>query len=1555
MNFFIRFFVAALIGTETTIAAEAPVMAGAATADLTPDYPVRLCGYASRKTPHEGVEQKLFGKAFAMGSAERGDLTLVITVDTLGVPAAVVEKIYAGISARTKLAREQFAVCASHTHSAPMLAGMCSNIFGMDIPQEQWDAINRYTAEITDKLITAGLEAIRDERPGELYWGMGRAGFAKNRRTEGGPVDHEAPILAAKVDGKWKAVLVNYACHCTTLGGEFNKTCGDWAGFAQAAVEQNFPGATALVAVGCGGDANPFPRGTLALADEHGKELATEAGRLLKGELKRLRRAPKGAMTRFNLAFDTLPTREKWEELAKDQGAIGYHARKNLARLDRGEKLPTELPYSVEVWAFDDDFAMVFLPGEVVVDYSLRAKRSYAAHRVWVNAYSNDEPCYIPSRRIWSEGGYEGGGAMIYYDLPTRLAEDTEERIFAALDRVMPAAFKVSIEQQNEQKPKSPSEALKTFRLPAGFEIELVASEPLIIDPVAIDFAADGRLWVAEMHDYPLGIDGKFKPGGRIKVLSSTQGDGHFDRADTLVDDVPFPTGVMAWKKGALVCAAPNILYIEDTDGDGRADVRKILYSGFATHNYQARVNCLRWGLDGWLYGAAGLFGGTIRSELTGKTFALSGRDFRIKPDTGEFEPVAGLSQQGRVRDDFGNWFGCDNGTWMWHFPLPDEYLARNPNIAYPESRVSVARGPNANEVYPASVTLERFNDPDNANHTTSACGLEIYRDVALGNEFYHNAFTPEPVHNLVHRLVVHPAGTTFSGLRPEGEERSEFLASTDNWFRPAETRTGPDGALWVVDMYRFVIEHPRWISSNRLAQLDVRAGDQQGRIYRVRRAGDKSTATWGDLTRKSDAELVAILGANNGVLRDLAHRLLLERGGKSTAGAVKNLVKTAQSAGARLQALHLLEQLGGVDEALLRGALADKEAPVRAAAVRISEHHLKDHTIPAMLLRMAGDTDPAVRLQLALTYGEIAGAGEALGKIAVADLGDVRMRYAVLSSATKTAPETLEAVLNASDKAAGRREMVDGLIRTAAASSEPRIRDQTLALALPRAGQPFEGWRLDAANSLLSAGGISKSMSARLESVRGEARKVATDNSRDLHSREVALEILGRLPGADHDFELFADLLRADSAELQKAALGGLRKSPDARAADLLLANWQTKSPSMRRAIVTEMLQRENWTDRLLASVEKGAVNAREIGPTERQQLIRHTNKSLADRATKLLESGNSDRGAVIASYAKVAELSGNPNRGLATFAANCSSCHAFRGVGFAVGPDLATYHDKPVADFLVAILNPNAVIEPRFINYQVETKDDRSLSGVLNGETATSVTLIGANGAKETLLRSQITSIKASGFSLMPEGFETVLDAQSLADLIAYLKLGAPPAFGSARQTGAGDARRDFLHETQNSGPRILFASELLDYPSPFGMAPLHHCRQIDSQSRVEWECPAPKLDADNITFQFPVAMGLQSQPAGTFLFEVNGKKAFDFNVTLHDTAWASADGIRATYRVYERNAEDSSGVLRVEIPVNQLPPGRPIRFKVTATAADSQRWFGIYALDSREVVKK
>jgi hypothetical protein len=366
----------------------------------------------------------------------------------------VTEDIAAHLKAKAGLPRERFVLCCSHTHTAPTLGGTLPLIFGRPYTPQEKEHVDRYTSEFVEKLKNVSLAALSNRHPGKLAWARGQVGFATNRRVikdgkwagfgavKDGPVEHDLSVLVATdTDGKLRAVLANYACHCTTLGGDFNKICGDWAGYAQEAIERDHPGALALIAIGCAADADPQPRLTLDYAKEHGDTVAREVSRLISGTLKPLPTEVTCRFRRIELPFATLPTREEWTARAKDTGPKGYHARVNLERLDRGESLSTTLPYEIQAISFGDDLAMVFLAGEVVVDYDLRLKRELDAGRLWVGAYSNAVPCYIASRRVLSEGGYEADDSMIYYDRPTRFAPEVEDVIVAAVRELVPKSF----------------------------------------------------------------------------------------------------------------------------------------------------------------------------------------------------------------------------------------------------------------------------------------------------------------------------------------------------------------------------------------------------------------------------------------------------------------------------------------------------------------------------------------------------------------------------------------------------------------------------------------------------------------------------------------------------------------------------------------------------------------------------------------------------------------------------------------------------------------------------------------------------------------------------------------------------------------------------------------------------------------------------------------------------------------------------------------------------------------------------------------------------------
>lgn len=418
--------------------AVADQIAGVAKVDITPDYPVRLSGYGSRRDEHEGVEQRIFAKALALGSDAEGPAVL-LTVDNCGVPAWMRDELVK----RLKIANARIAICSSHTHSAPMLVGVLPNLFSADIPPAHKANIKRYSRELTDKLERVALAALADRKPAKLSLGFGHASFAHNRRNFAfRPEDHSLPVLRVTgADGKVRAMFTSYACHATTLN--FNKIHGDWPGCAQEFLEKEFPGAVALVALGCGSDQNPNPRRTYELAREYGNAIGTEVQTIVKTAMRPVTGKLECRAKQIELPFDELPTRAEWEKRAKDKAAnVAYHAKAQLAKLDRGEKLPTKLPYLVQVWSFGRDLAMVFFPGEIVVDYSLRLKRELDSERLWVNGYSNDVPCYIPSDRIWIEGGYEGASAMLYYDRPTRFAPGVEQRIISTVHQLIPREFR---------------------------------------------------------------------------------------------------------------------------------------------------------------------------------------------------------------------------------------------------------------------------------------------------------------------------------------------------------------------------------------------------------------------------------------------------------------------------------------------------------------------------------------------------------------------------------------------------------------------------------------------------------------------------------------------------------------------------------------------------------------------------------------------------------------------------------------------------------------------------------------------------------------------------------------------------------------------------------------------------------------------------------------------------------------------------------------------------------------------------------------------------------
>jgi len=1582
----------------------AAVPIGAAVVDITPDYPVRLTGYGNRLKESEGVAVKIHARAMVIGSAgdetgtedtRRADaqpLAVLITVDNCGVPLEMTEAVFERVAAKHNIPRERFAISSTHTHSGPWLRGFAPNIFA-EIPEDHATHLAQYEKELTDKLVDVVEKAIASQRLGHLSSGFGEAGFAMNRRalTNGkwsgfgevpdGPTDKRVPVLAAHdSDGKLIAVLANYACHCTTETGEFNQISGDWAGFAADMLEADHPGAVALIAIGCGADANPSPRGTHEQAKVHGRTIADEVKRVLasgvasalrvdapdntesgerkaeqnngagdaaaneaapsassplirpaatfspdlggEGTLRRINPRILCNMARIDLPLGPLPSREAWEQQAKEVGVTGSRARYFLKMLDDGKEIPTTIPnYPIQTWCFGSDLAMVFLGGEVVVDYSIRMNESFDSDRLWVNAYSNDVPCYIASARVLREGGYECDSSMLYYRRPTRLAPEAEDVLCDAVQKLMPHQFYSEKLQEDFPAPKSPEESLKAMTTKPDLRIVLAASEPLIRDPVAFDWDERGRLWVVEMGDYPkgdssasgrasalranasenpesqnslggltssassplirpaatfspdLGREGT-KHAGRVQMLEDLNHDGVYDKATTFLDNLAFPNGIHCWRGGVIVTMAPEIFYAEDTDGDGKADVRETLYQGFVEGNQQHRVNGLRWGMDGWLYLANGDSGGeiagtgfvpgtplsplprvggegqgegaapndqktsiasnplirpsaTFSPDLGGEgtdaeRVSLRGRDLRINPDTNALDTVSGQTQFGRERDDFGNWFGNNNSNPIWQYVLEDRYVRRNPHAGISQVTAQVAVVPGAAPVYPTSRTLARFNDFAFANRFTSACSTMIYRDNYLGEQYYGNAFTSEPVHNLVSRLVMTRDGYGFKGERAADEQQSEFLASSDNWFRPTMIRTGPDGAIWVADMYRAVIEHPEWIPPEYQRKMNLYAGSDRGRIYRIVPAseccGEASPEGDGFLDQPwNEIPLVQLrekIRSPNGWWRDTAHRILMHRikelGTRDIAALVQFATSDPNEAVA-LQAGSILSSICDNPEAAQARAARAEAIPVlltdvrpatRKLGIQLLESAVKERPagdwIMSMLDGITSDDDRSVRLQLALTLGEIEHEKTpvVLAKLLRRDFDDKVIRDAVLSSlTTKNIEAILTETVNLSPEDPNERLVGQLLAQAAAMDRQEAIARPLLAMTAALKADASAS-RIDALATTVSnvlSGNVAKTLREDSKFVKamtgatGIAREIARDEAADVDRRAAAIRFVGvsGVVRQNRALDLFEFLTPQTPLPIQLAAVQAMGRDLSQPIMQQTVEKWKGLDPTVRAEAMANILNREFSIGHLLDRIEAGDLSANALDASQRDRLINHSNGKISERARKVLgEETPSPRAAVVEDFkAQISNLKfeilkeEQTAAGKLVFEKRCATCHRLQDIGKEVGADLAALKDRSTDALLTAILDPNKAVESKFLVYTVVTKDGLQHSGMLKGETGGSLTLVGNDGKEITIVRADIEELVGSQRSLMPEGLEKDLSAQDLSHVISFVQSTGTP----------------------------------------------------------------------------------------------------------------------------------------------------------------------------------
>lgn len=947
--------------------------------------------------------------------------------------------------------------------------------------------------------------------------------------------------------------------------------------------------------------------------------------------------------------------------------------------------------------------------------------------------------------------------------------------LYASAGVTAPTKPAIEVTAELESKPLPPSAGRRSIRVPADFTVELVAAEPLVKDPVAIDWGTDGRLWVAEMADYPSGMDNNGKPGGRIRVLRDTDGDGRYESSQVFLDGLNFPNGVLAWGKGVLITAAPEILYAEDTTGDGKADVKKVMYAGFHEGNQQLRVNGLRRGLDSWIYCASGAHHSgygqqtKIRSH-NGKVFELGSRDFKIRPDSGDLIPLSGPSQFGRARDDWGNWFGVQNSYPIWHYVIEDPALQRNPDIAYPSpKKILTERNP---KIYPAKQPQKRFHNFSQSGRFTSACSVEVYRDEILFSREQTHAFTCEPFHNLVQHHMLTPEGVSFRISHDAALKQFDFFTSTDRWCRPVQIRTGPDGALWVVDMYRYMIEHPQWLPPNGKEELrpHYRAGEERGRIYRVFPT-DKQPRPIGNLADAEIDDVIAAVLSPNGTVRDMAMPLIHKKLASRPTETRKLLARSYD----RENPIHRLTIEPMLTQATLP-IFSDPDPRVRALRYRHAAGlSLSAGNIESMATEIRSEKDPKVRLEIALMLGNQAGktAGELLANYANGDLSDPHMQAAILSSL----PPHFDIVAQQSiDHAGLRHPLFSELLNLERKrGTQPAFVLDTLLAANKGSFQSlqfkiFAEWLQSLSRARAKTDTLLVDAAALLQSARD-----VINNSRSTEDRRVsAIALLGyeKNKRAD-DLKLISGLLSpATSAGIQRAAVTAITRQWRAAAVNIVATRWKTLSPALRQTAVNDLLAQTASAKTLFQAIANGKIATSAISPSQRQSLLRNRNADLRRMAAKTLKAGNNpDRQAVVKQLQSALKLPGIATRGKEVYERLCHVCHRTDQT-IPVGPDLRSITDKSPAGLLNAILDPNQTVDPRYLTYTIDLKDDSSLSGRIVSETGNSLNLLTAEAKTHTILRNQIAHLQGSRLSLMPEGLEAGLTERQIADLIAFVR---------------------------------------------------------------------------------------------------------------------------------------------------------------------------------------
>jgi putative membrane-bound dehydrogenase-like protein len=978
--------------------------------------------------------------------------------------------------------------------------------------------------------------------------------------------------------------------------------------------------------------------------------------------------------------------------------------------------------------------------------------------------------------------------------------------------------------------PVEPKDAAATLTVQQGFRMTLVAHEPDVCSPVDACFDEFGRMYVAEFRSYPFSKEARPPqqpdPIGRenactVRRLEDTDGDGIFDTSIVFADQLSWVISVCCYDGGVFVLAPANLYYLKDSDGDGKADLRKTVLTGFSRANVQAVANNMKWGLDNRITVAGGMNGGELfwhgRSlgDIRGTDFRFDPREILKEPkdDTPSqdpfrpawFERITGGQQFGNSFDDWGNRFVCSNSNHIQHVLFPRDAAERTPGFTPREMIRSIAKEGPAAPVFRKSPaepwrvvrTRRRAADPEYQKRLpatelvatgffTSATGVTIYRGDAYPQEFRGQAFIGDVGGNLVHRKKLTPNGASFIAER--ADEDCEFIASTDTWFRPVNFVNGPDGCLYILDMYRETIEHPYSIPDDIKQHVDLESGHDRGRIWRLE-PPDWLPPEVVKLGAVESAKLPEYLDHSNAWHRETAQRLMWESPNLYLLPGLRKVLLAEGSEVGRIHALRTLDGIGYLDSrelhAVFNAALMTGHYELAAQAIGIRSY----------LIDQAPSLSDALRQRRPETIGRL----QFRTALSLADRTssyDIWFKELALNACD--APEIQDALLSSlgTHSAVGPFRQIhlvkpgDEEMRAARTS----ILDRLAALSVIQDDWSFRNILHGVADDpeelrhylLVAVSGLrqrnitffdfrQKDASSKLQSgldiVLQRAVRELTwpDTTENRRIEDLELLSIADWPRLN---EGASDAIAPRRPEpVRVAAARAVSGHRDPAAADWLVEQWSSASPAVRMELLNGLLRTVDRSSALLNAIEAGAIKSVEISADARERLRHYPSEEIKKRVAQLLETVSADRAKVIADYEPALE-SGDSTRGAAIFRRTCVACHKVGSEGYTVGPELVSVKNKSPRDLLLAILDPNREALPQYIGYTAATDDGRVFSGILAADTGTSITLRRSEGKEDVIPRDQLETLKSTGQSLMPVGMEKDLTPQDMADVIAWIR---------------------------------------------------------------------------------------------------------------------------------------------------------------------------------------